>query len=633
MSSGNEAKSKRKRALRTVGRYLARYRRGIVVGGVCLVITNLLLLVTPWILKIAIDELKDGIAEERLLWLVIALIVATIVSGLFRFLMRRIMIGISRKIELDMRGDFFAHLERLSASFYNKHRTGDLMALATNDLNAVRSLVGPGVMYSMNTVVVGGMALSLMIVLSWKLTIVAILPLVILVGGMYHSMKLIHRYFERVQKRFGDLNSRAQENLAGIRVVRAYSRESHEIEEFEDQSRTYVKANMKLYRVQSLLQPLLTSVAGLGALFVLGYGGKQVIDEAITLGTFVAFSGYMAMLIWPMIALGWVMNIMERGLASMQRINVVMESEPDIKDIRDLTVAARAAGGVAPSTVAAGEARDVVPSAVSAPATSGAVPAAVAAAPPDRSIAFENVTFAYDTSTTREPVLRSLSFSVNDGETVAVVGPTGSGKSTLVSLILRLYDPQEGRVLVGGEPVDRIPLKDLRSLIGLIPQDIFLFSDTIAENMAFGVTSLDEDALDRLSRLAAIHDEIKSFPKGYKAMIGERGINLSGGQKQRLAIARAVAKDPGILILDDALSSVDTDTEERILGSLRAELKTRTSILISHRISTVREADRIFVLADGHLVEQGTHNDLIASGGVYADMYNKQQIMYNLERS
>jgi ATP-binding cassette subfamily B multidrug efflux pump len=595
-SGGNEAKAKRKRALRTVGRYLARYRRGLAVGGVCLVITNLFLLVNPWILKVAIDELKEGAAQNRLLFLVIALLVATIISGVFRFLMRRIMIGISRQIELDMRGDFFSHLERLSASFYNKHRTGDLMALATNDLNAVRSLVGPGVMYSMNTVVVGGLALSLMIVLSWKLTIVAILPLVILSGGMYQSMKLIHRYFEHVQKRFGDLNSRAQENLAGIRVVRAYARESHEIAEFEDQSRTYVKANMRLYRVQSLLQPLLTSVAGLGAVFVLGYGGKQVIDETITLGTFVAFSGYMAMLIWPMIALGWVMNIMERGLASMQRMNVIMESEPDIKDVRDVS-------------------------------------GAVASVPRNRSIVFENVTFAYDTSTTRGPVLRDLSFTVGDGETVAVVGPTGSGKTTLVSLILRLYDPQQGRVLVGGEPVDQIPLAVLRSLIGLIPQDIFLFSDTIAENMAFGVASLDDGALDRLSRLAAIRDEIKGFPKGYEAMIGERGINLSGGQKQRLAIARAVAKDPGILILDDALSSVDTDTEERILGSLREQMKTRTSILISHRISTVREADRILVLDGGRLIEQGTHGDLIAAGGAYADMFHKQQIMYNLERS
>ncbi|UCG52506.1 MAG: ABC transporter ATP-binding protein [Candidatus Latescibacterota bacterium] len=595
MDRDTNSKQKRRKALRTIGAYLARYRKGLTIGGACLIVTNLLLLVNPWILKVTVDELKGGITRDRLLLYASVFVAVTVVSGVFRFLMRRIIIGISRKIEFDMRGDFFAHLERLSPSFYNKNRTGDLMALATNDLNAVRSLVGPGVMYSMNTVVVAGLALSLMIVLSWKLTTVAILPLVILSVGMYHSMKLIHRYFERVQKRFGDLNSRAQENLAGIRVVRTYARENHEIADFEKQSRIYVKANMKLYRVQSLLQPLLTSVAGLGALFILGYGGKQVIDETITLGTFVAFSGYLAMLIWPMIALGWVMNIMERGLASMQRINVIFGTEPEIKDVR--------------------ETADVSP-----------------LSPRDRSIEFENVSFAYDTSVGREPVLRDLSFTIRDGETAAVVGPTGSGKSTLVSLILRLYEPQTGRVLVGGVPVARIPIAELRSLFGLIPQDIFLFSDTIAANMLFGVSSMNGNELDRLSRLAAIHGEIQGFPDKYETMLGERGINLSGGQKQRVAIARAIAMDPGILILDDALSSVDTDTEEKILRSLREEMRSRTAVLISHRISTVREADRILVLDNGRLVEEGSHNELILLDGVYADMFNKQQIMYDLER-
>jgi ATP-binding cassette subfamily B protein len=433
-----------------------------------------------------------------------------------------------------------------------------------------------------------------MIVLSWKLTIAAILPLAILSLGMYHSMKLIHKYFERVQKRFGDLNSRAQENLSGIRVIRAYAREAHEVREFEEQSQVYVKANMKLYRVQSLLSPLLTSVAGLGGLFILGYGGKQVIDGSITLGTFVAFSGYMTMLIWPMIALGWVMNIMERGLASMQRINVVMQSRPDIVDVED-------------------------------------VPGGPAAEPRDRSIAFENVSFGYHAGSSRSLVLKDLDFTIQDGETVAVVGPTGSGKSTLVSLILRLYEPQSGRVLVGGAPVADIPISKLRSFVGIIPQDIFLFSDTIAENIGFGVPSLGKDALERLSRLSAMDDEIAGFPKKFETMIGERGINLSGGQKQRLAIARALAKDPAILILDDALSSVDTDTEEKILGGLRAEMRSRTAILISHRISTVREADRILVLDEGRLVETGTHEQLIERHGLYADMFNKQRIMYDLE--
>jgi ATP-binding cassette subfamily B multidrug efflux pump len=590
------SRAKRRQAIGTIARYLMRYRGRLVVGGVCLVFTNVLLLVDPWILKLAIDGLKTGITRDRLMLLAGAFVAITVVSGVFRFFMRRVIIGVSRDIEFDMRGDFFAHLERLSPAFYNKNRTGDLMALASNDLNAVRSLVGPGVMYSMNTVVVTGFALALMLYLSWKLTVVALLPLVILSVGMYHSMRLIHLYFEKVQEKFGVLNSRAQENLSGIRVVRTYAREAHETKEFEDQSRVYLDANMKLYRIQSLLSPLLTSVAGLGALLILGYGGKQVIDGTITLGTFVAFSGYLAMLIWPMIALGWVMNIMERGLASMQRIEVVMNTKPVIVDVTE---------------------RDE----------------REALHPTDRSIRFENVSFAYNPGSNRPPILKDLSFTIRDGETVAVVGPTGSGKTTLVSLILRLYEPQKGSVLVGGAPIERIPLSELRSLVGLIPQDIFLFSDTIAENVAFGVPSLERAELERLTDVAAIRGEIEGFPSKYETLLGERGINLSGGQKQRLAIARALAKDPAILILDDALSSVDTDTEEKILGSLRAEMKARTAILISHRISTVREADRILVLEGGRLVEEGTHEDLVARGGVYAEMFHKQQIMYDLERS
>jgi ATP-binding cassette subfamily B protein len=596
MAPMNDEKAKRRKAIRTIAGYLLRYRKTLAIGSACLLVANVLLLVNPWILKLAIDELKTGITERRLLFLAAAFVAITLVSGVFRFLMRRIIIGVSRDIEFDMRGDFFAHLEKLSPVFYNKNRTGDLMALASNDLNAVRSLVGPSVMYSMNTIVTGGFALSLMIVLSSKLTVAALLPLVILSAGMYRSMKLIHEYFEAVQEKFGVLNSRAQENLAGIRVVRTYAREDHEIGDFDEQSRVYLKANMKLYKIQSLLSPLLTSVAGLGAVFILGYGGKQVIDGTITLGTFVAFNGYLGMLIWPMIALGWVMNMMERGLASMQRVNAILETEPVIRDVLSL-------------------------------------PEAETAHPEDRSIRFENVSFSYDGGSGRGPILKDLNFTIADGETVAVVGPTGAGKTSLVSLILRLHEPQTGRILVGGAPVERIPLEELRSLVGLIPQDIFLFSDTIAENIAFGVPSLDSGELGRLSRLAAIDEEIEGFPAKYDTLLGERGINLSGGQKQRLAIARALAKDPSILILDDALSSVDTDTEERILRSLRGEMKSRTSILISHRISTVREAERILVLDDGRLAEQGTHDELIERQGLYADMYHKQQIMYDLERS
>jgi ATP-binding cassette subfamily B protein len=405
---------------------------------------------------------------------------------------------------------------------------------------------------------------------------------------VYHSIKVIHRLFERVQEKFASINSRAQENLSGIRVVKAYSREEHEVEQFVGLSRSYVDHNMKLFRVQSLLMPLLQTVAGLGALFLLGVGGKLVIDGGITLGTFVAFNSYLVMLIWPTIALGWVMNILQRGLASMERMNAVLEQQPEI------------VGEDPPCSTGEGHA-----------------------------IEFENVSFAYEPDGPR--VLEDISLRIDDGETVAILGHTGSGKSTLVSLMLRFYDPVEGRVMVGGCPVRNIPLEELRGRIGLVPQDIFLFSDTIRENIAFGTQELEDPVLQIVSETAAIDKEIEGFTHGYESMIGERGINLSGGQKQRVAIARALARDPKILILDDALSSVDTNTEEKILTSMRSDLAGRTSIIISHRISTAREADRVIVLDRGRIVEQGTHDELVQAGKIYAEMYRKQRIMVDLE--
>jgi len=596
MSVSQNSKEKRKRAIRTVRSYLARYKRGLAVGGACLVLTDLLLLANPWILKLAIDGLKTGITRGRLFGLAGLLVAVSLVSGVFRFLMRRIMIGISRKIELDMRADFFAHLQRMSPSFYNKRRTGDLMALATNDLNAVRMLVGPAVMYSMNTVVVAGMSLGLMAVLSWKLTATVLLPMLALILAMYHGIKVIHRLFERVQRSFAGINSRAQENLSGIRVVKAYAREDSEIAAFEGLSSGYVDENMKLFRVQSFLQPMLTTVAGLGALVILAVGGRFVIQGVLTLGDFVAFNGYLTMLVWPMIATGWVMNIVQRGLASMERIDEVMVVEPAIVD---------------PSEDERAEfSRDTL----------------------DLSIRFENVSFDYSGGRNGHRALRNLDFEIHSGETVAIVGRTGAGKSTLIKLILRLYDPTEGRILLGGHPLPTIPLRELRDAVGLVPQDIFLFSDTIRENIGFGTPSIEDVVLREVSRTASIYEEIEEFPHGFDSMIGERGINLSGGQKQRVAIARALAKAPRILILDDALSSVDANTEENILGSMRTELKSRTAIVISHRISTAREADRILVLDEGELVEQGTHDELVALDGVYAEMHRKQQLMVAIER-
>ncbi len=591
----NDTREKRRKALRSVASYLGRYRKRLVVGGLCLVVTDMLLLVNPWLLKLAIDALKTGVTRSKLLSYALLFVIIAFVSGIFRFLMRRVMIGVSRKIEFDMRGDFFSHLERLSPSFYKRNRTGDLMALATNDLNAVRALVGPGVMYSLNTLVVTGLAVSLMIILSWQLAAICLIPMVFLTIAVYYSVKVIHRLFESVQRRFGELNSKAQENLSGMRVVRAYAREDHQIEAFGEASLAYAQQNMKLFKVQSLLSPLLRTVAGFGALLVLGYGGREVIDGRLTLGAFVAFNGYLTMLIWPMIALGWVMNVTQRGLASMGRINAVMEAEPEIRD----------------------EPRQKRGASVKSSS--------------DYSISFDRVSFSYDDSS-RNRVLGNLSFTIRDGETVAIVGPTGSGKTTLVSLILRLIEPLDGRILIGRTPIRDIPLDELRSIIGLVPQDIFLFSETIRESVAFGVPSLGEQELRKVCRIASIDGEIDSFPRKFESLIGERGINLSGGQKQRVAIARALAKDPPILIFDDALSSVDIDTEERILSSLRRETRDRTAILISHRISTVRIADRILVLSGGELAESGTHEQLLGEKGLYAEMHRRQLIASELER-
>jgi len=553
-------------------------------------VSNAFQLASPWIFKLAVDDLKRGVNQSALAVFAGLLILMAVAGGIARYIMRRRMIGVSREIEYELRRDFFRHLTNLSFSYYNRTSTGDLMARATNDLNAVRMVVGPGIMYSANTVITLAAALTLMLILSWPLTCIALLPMPLISIFMYRYGRIIHRRFENVQARFSDLNTRAQEVLSGIRVVKSYVQEPAVSREFETDNHAYLEANMSLVRVNGLFHPTIGFLAGLGTMLVLGFGGWLVIQDRITLGTFVAFNAYLTMLIWPMIALGWVVAIFQRGAASMKRINEVMGEEPEI---------------VAP-------------------------PAPAAAPPGPGRLVFEDVHFAYATRPDI-PVLSGIDLAVEPGETVAVVGRTGSGKTTLINLIPRVFDPTRGRVLLDGRDLREIPIADLRRAVGCVPQETFLFSRTVSGNIALGRPGAEEEEIRRVAELAHLAGDVEEFPDRYETMVGERGVTLSGGQKQRTAIARALLRDPTILVLDDALSSVDTRTEEAILTGLRGFMRDRTTVLVAHRVSTIQLADRIVVLDGGRIVEEGNHRELLAEGGIYAEIVRMQQLEEELE--
>ncbi len=593
--------------LRPLLPYLKRYRSGLVWGALCVVCTHVIAVQFPQILRVAINDLTSGITSQKLLKYALLVIAVFAAKGLFQFLTRWIVIGISRDIEFDLRNDLFAHLESLSYSYYQRNRTGDIMAKATNDLNAVRNLLGPAIMYSANTIVFTTLAVAYMLKISPKLTLYAFLPLPIASIIIQYFGRQIHERFERIQAMFSEISARAQENFSGARVIRAYVQEQSEIAGFEEANNEYIRRSLGLVRLMGMLWPTLELMLGVAFVIVLWLGGRQVLQGKINVGDFVAFNTYMGQLMWPVIALGWVINIFQRGTASMGRINQILTEQPEITDEPATSFELRAASEpVAQSPELVARSHDV--------------PGPL----PNHSILGEvefcNLNFAYN----GVPVLRDINLRIPAGSSLAIVGPTGSGKTTLVNLIPRIYDAEPGTVLIDGRSIREFPVATLRRNIGFVPQETFLFSDTIRENIAFGEDNVELEKVQSSAEAANIARDIESFPETYTTTVGERGITLSGGQKQRTAIARALLRNPRILVLDDALSSVDTHTEDRILNHLRDVMQGRTTIFISHRVSTVRNADRIAVLHHGRIVELGTHDELIALNGYYTDLYNKQ---------
>jgi ATP-binding cassette subfamily B multidrug efflux pump len=577
------------KSLRPLIPYFKKYRRSYVVGTICVFLTNGIWILFPLIIRRAVDDLNLGITRHKLVTYALLLLAVAGIKGIFQFLTRWIVIGVSREIEFDLRNDLFRHLEGLSYSYYQRTRTGDIMARATNDLNAVRMLLGPAIMYSANTVVFTAGALAFMLSISPKLTLYAFLPLPIVSITIQHFGRKIHERFERIQAMFSDISARAQENFSGARVIRAYVQEEAEIAAFETANQEYIKRSLKLVRLMGMLWPTLETMLGLAIVLVLWLGGREVIAGNITVGGFVAFNTYMVQLTWPVIALGWVINIFQRGTASMGRINEILVEKPEIEDSDAIQVKSRTGEALVPTQIQ-GE------------------------------IEFRHLNFFYNST----PVLRDINLRIPAGSSLAIVGPTGSGKTTLVSLIPRIYDAEPGSVLIDGIPIREYPIATLRRNLGFVPQETFLFSETVRENIAFGKEDATDEDVRSAAQAASIAGEIESFPEQYRTLVGERGITLSGGQKQRTAIARAIIRNPRILILDDALSSVDTHTEDKILNHLREIMQGRTTIFISHRVSTVRNADRIAVLHAGRIVELGTHDELVAKDGYYTDLYNKQ---------
>lgn len=571
------------RNLRTLKKYFARYKTKLSWGVVFILLSNIGLVYIPLLLKDAIDILQIKITTEKIFYYVSLIAITSLLSGIFRYYIRQTIIVVSREIEYDLRFDFWQKIQKLSLRYFQNNSTGNIMAHATNDINAVRMFIGPAVMYSIDTGIRLVMVIAIMVSLNFSLTIYSLIPLPLLSVLVYKVGKKIHEKYTLIQEKFSDLTTKAQENFSGIRIIKSYVREESEINEFKKLSNEYLQRNMNMIKYQAIIHPILFLITGLSIIIVIWLGGYKVISNELTIGEITAFIAYLGILIWPMIAFGWVLNIIQQAEASMKRLNRIFSEANEIED----------------SKITINSLTDI-----------------------HGDIEFKNVSFKYGEHLPL--VLDNVSLKIPKGSTLAIMGFTGSGKTTFINLIPRLYDVTNGEVLLDGFDVKKIPLDILRANIGLVPQESFLFSDTVANNISYGLKEINKEKVIEVSRISAFDKDVNAFTQGYDTIVGERGITFSGGQKQRTSIARALAIDPKILILDDSFSAVDTHTEEEILTNLKSFMKNRTSIIISHRISTVKDSDNIIVLHKSKIAEQGTHDELVALNGIYADLHFKQ---------
>jgi len=574
----------------TLKKYFIRYKKKLFWGIVFIILSNAGMVYIPLLMKDAIDALQKNVKSFQLLNYALLIVGTSLLAGVFRFFIRQTIIVVSREIEYDLRYDFWDHIQRLPLRYFQNNSTGNIMAHATNDISAVRTFIGPAVMYSIDTSVTFTLVIIIMISLNSSLTMYSLLPLPLLSIIIYKVAKLIHEKFTLIQEKFSDLTTKAQENFSGIRVIKSYVREANEINEFNMLGREYLHRIMSMVKVQALIHPILYLIAGLSIIIVIWIGGTKVINHEMTLGEMTAFIVYLGILIWPMIAFGWVTNLVQQGEASMKRLNKIFSEPFEIQDSEMTNHSITSVKG---------------------------------------SIEFKNVSFRYNENLPY--ILKDINLRIPQGSTIAVMGYTGSGKTSFINLIPRLYDVTGGELFIDGHNVKSIPLNILRTRIGLVQQESFLFSDTILNNISYGLRDTEANKVSEVSRIANFDKDVEYFPKGYETISGERGITLSGGQKQRASLARALAIDPKILILDDSFSSVDTHTEEEILKNLKSFMKNRTSIIISHRISTVKDADKIIVLSEGKIAEEGTHEELVELGGIYSDLHYKQLLEKELE--